>query len=234
MNLLKCAFDATFGKVLGFIVKHCGIEVDQSNIKAIQNMPKPRNLHKLKSLQGLLGFIRRFISNLTGRCQPFSRLIKNDASFIWDNAYRNAFESIKRYLASPHVLGAPMLGKPLLLYIATQEGFIEALLAQENEDQKERALYYLSRALIGAELNYLPIEKMCLALAFAVQKLRHYMQAYNIHLVSKADPIIYIPTKATNGQALVNFLADHPIPTDWKISDNLPDEEVFYIDIFPT
>ncbi|KAM1291750.1 hypothetical protein ACFX13_019140 [Malus domestica] len=113
--------------------------------------------------------------------------------------------------------------------------------------------------LTGAELNYSPIEKMCLALIFAIQKLRHYMHAYTIHLVAKADlvkyvmskpvltgrlakwalllnqyEIIYVPAKAVKGQALADFLADHPIPADWKISDDLPDEEVFYIDIFPT
>ncbi|KAM1962669.1 hypothetical protein ACFX16_022931 [Malus domestica] len=100
---------------------------------------------------------------------------------------------------------------------------------------------------------------MCLALVFAIQKLRHYMHAYTIHLVAKADTIkyvmskpvltgrlakwalllnqyeiIYVPAKAVKGQALADFLADHPIPADWKISDDLPDEEVFYIDIFPT
>ncbi|KAM1690336.1 hypothetical protein ACFXTN_029249 [Malus domestica] len=75
---------------------------------------------------------------------------------------------------------------------------------------------------------------MCLALMFAIQKLRHYMHAYTIHLVTKADRIIYVPAKVVKGQALADFLADHPIPTDWKISYDLPDEEVFYIDIFPT
>ncbi|KAM2855218.1 hypothetical protein FF1_025563 [Malus domestica] len=50
MNLLKCAFGVTSGKFISFIIKHRGIEVDQSKIKAIQSMPEPRNLHKLKSL----------------------------------------------------------------------------------------------------------------------------------------------------------------------------------------
>ncbi|KAM1658314.1 hypothetical protein ACFXTN_042495 [Malus domestica] len=144
MNPLKCAFGVTSGKFLGFIVKHRGIEVDQSKIKAIQSMPEPRNLHELKSLQGRLAFIRRFISNLAGRCQPFSRLMKKDVPFVWDEAYHNAFESIKKYLSSPPVLGAPVPGKPLILYIAAQES----------------------------------------------SKLRHYMHAYTIHLVAKADPII--------------------------------------------
>ncbi|KAM1443840.1 hypothetical protein ACFX2I_040069 [Malus domestica] len=137
MNPLKCAFGVTSGKFLGFIVKHRGIEVDQSKIKAIQNMPEPRNLHELKSLQGRLAFIRRFISNLAGRCQPFSRLMKKDVPFVWDEACHNAFKSIKKYLSSPPVLGAPVPGKPLILYIAAQESSVGALLAQENEFQKE-------------------------------------------------------------------------------------------------
>ncbi|KAM1025003.1 hypothetical protein ACFX2C_038219 [Malus domestica] len=205
MNPLKCAFGVTSRMFLGFIVKHRGIEVDQSKIKAIQSMPWPRNLHELKSLQGWLAFIRRFISNLAGRCQPFSRLMKKDVSFVWDKACNNAFESIKKYLSSPPVLGAHVLGKLLIF-----------------------------RTLTGAELNYSPIEKICLALMFAIQKLRHYMHAYTIHLVAKADLIIYVPAKAVKGQALADFLADHPILADWKISGNLPDDEVFYIDIFPT
>ena len=65
-------------------------------------------------------------------------------------------------------------------------------MAQENEKGKERALYYLSRTLNGVELNYSPIEKMCLALFFAIDKLEYYMQAYMIRLIAKADPIKYV------------------------------------------
>ena len=72
MNPLKCAFGVTSSKFLGFIVRHRGIEVDQSKILTIQDMPKPRNLQELRSLQGRLAFIRRFILNLAGRCQPFN------------------------------------------------------------------------------------------------------------------------------------------------------------------
>ncbi|XP_074277349.1 uncharacterized protein LOC141600985 [Silene latifolia] len=130
--------------------------------------------------------------------------------------------------------------------------------AQEIEDRKERALYYLSRTLVGAELNYAPIEKICLALVFAIQKLRHYMQAHTIHVVSKADPIkyilsrpvlsgrlakwamllkqydlVFVPQKAVKGQAIADFFVDHPVPVEWEISDDLPGEEIFYVDVLP-
>jgi len=103
--------------------------------------------------------------------------------------------------------------------------------------------------LVGAELKYSPIEKIYLLLTFAIQKLRHYMQAYMVPVISKADPIkyipsrpilngrlakwtvilkqynlIYVPQRAINGQALVDFLIDHPIPDDWELNDYLPGE----------
>ena len=129
MNPLKCAFGVTSGKFLGFIVRHRGIEVDQTKLTAIWDMPNLRNLQELRSLQGRLAFIWRFISNLVGRCQTFNWLMKKDVPFVWDEACHNAFESIKKYLANPPILDAPMAGKPLILYITTQECPLGALLA---------------------------------------------------------------------------------------------------------
>ncbi|XP_057246772.1 uncharacterized protein LOC130589519 [Beta vulgaris subsp. vulgaris] len=100
MNPLKCAFGVTSGKFLGFIVRHRGIEIDQ----------EPKNLKELRGLQGRLAYIRRFISNLAGRCHHFSHLMKKDAPFKWDDSCKKAFESIKKYLSSPPVLGAPIKG----------------------------------------------------------------------------------------------------------------------------
>ncbi|KAG9442418.1 hypothetical protein H6P81_018272 [Aristolochia fimbriata] len=257
MNPLKCAFGVTSGKFLGFIVHHTGIEVDQSKIDAIQKMPEPRNVSELKSFQGHLAYIRRFISNLAGRCQPFSRLLKKGTPFVWDDSCRNAFKNIKAYLTKPPVLVAPIV-KPLLLYIAAQEKSVGALLAQCDEDNKERSLYYLSRTLVGAELNYTPIEKTCLALIFVVQKLRHYLLAHSTKLISRADPLKYImsrpilsgrlakwalvlsefeidfvPQRAIKGQALANFLVDHPVPAEWELSEEFPDEEIFLVEVLP-
>ncbi|KAL0383101.1 UNVERIFIED_CONTAM: hypothetical protein Scaly_0597400 [Sesamum calycinum] len=193
-------------------------------------MPEPRNIHELKSLQGKLAYLQRFISNLAGRCQPFSRLMKKDVQFQWDETCDKAFKSIKSYLMKPPVLVAPVPGRPLILYVAAQERSVGILLAQKNNEGKENALYYLSRTITPNELKYSPIEKLCLTLIFSIQKLKHYFQSHSIHLVSKANPlkyvmakpvlsdrlakwylqlqqfeITYVPQKAVKGQVLVEF-----------------------------
>ena len=118
-----------------------------------------------------------------------------------DASCRTTFKKIKEYLFHPPVLGAPTPGKPFRLYIAAQEQSLGTLCVQENGEGKEVALYYLSCTLVGAELKYSPIKKMCLSLIFAVQKLKHYMQAYTVQVISKADPIKYIlSTPILNGR----------------------------------
>ncbi|XP_060194995.1 uncharacterized protein LOC132624194 [Lycium barbarum] len=258
MNPLKCAFGVSSGKFLGFIVRQRGIEIDQAKVDAILKMPEPKYIHELKSLQGKLAYLRRFISNLAGRCQPFSRLMKKDIPFEWDQACVNAFESIKSYLMKPPVLVAPIPGKLLILYIAAQERSVGALLAEENDKRKENALYYLSRMMTPNEINYSPIEKLCLALVFSIQKMKHYFQAHVVRLVSKANPIkfvmskpvlsdrlarwylqfqkfeiVYISQKAAKGQVLADFLANHPIPDDWELFDELLDEDAMLMEIQP-
>ena len=43
--------------------------------------------------------------------------------------------------------------------------------------------------------------------------------------------IIYVPQKAVKGQALADFLANHPILDDWKFSEDLSNEEIFFIEL---
>ena len=184
--------------------------------------------------------------------------MKKGVPFQWDETCNNVFNSIKSYLMKVPVLAAPIHEKPLLLYIAAQKRSVGALLAQENNEGKVVALYYLSKMMTLNELNYSPIEKLCLALIFAIQKLKHYFQTYSVRLISRANPIkyvmsrpvlsdrlarwylqlqqfeiIYVPQKAVKGQVLADFLADHPIPAEWELSDDLPDENVLLIEIRP-
>ncbi|XP_069144102.1 uncharacterized protein [Solanum lycopersicum] len=85
--------------------------------------------------------------------------------------------------------------------------------------------------------------------------MKHYFQAHVVRLISRANPIkfvmskpilsdrlarwylqfqqfeiVYIPQKSVKGQELADFLADHPIPNDWELIDEFPDEDVMLIE----
>ena len=171
--------------------------------------------------------------------------MKKDVSFVWYKAYQKAFKDIKEYLIKPLVLVAPTSGKPFLLYVRAMDHSLGALLAQKNDEGHEQAIYYLSRSLIGAESRYNPIEKECLTLIFTVKKTRHYLVGQTIHVIFKVNPLrilmtksgslnsrlakwvillsqydmLFFPHKEVKGQALVDFLAAHPVPESSKLHE---------------
>jgi len=75
--------------------------------------------------------------------------MKKGASFEWDDSYKNAFKSIKKYLSSPPALGAQIPGKPLILYIAAQESCKNAF--------KSIKKYLSSPPVLGSQIPGKPL-----------------------------------------------------------------------------
>ena len=84
---------------------------------------------------------------------------------------------------------APILGKPLKLYLATNNEAIGALIVQDDQKGIKRLVYYISRKLKDAETCYPKAERTCFALIYAAQRLRHYLLAHMVHLLTKSHLI---------------------------------------------
>src|SRR4051812_17809089 len=84
MNPTKFFLGVSSGKFLEFVITSKGIHLDPEKISTIRDMEPPRSLKELRGLQGKLAYIRRFISNLSGRCQPLSKLMRKGVTFMWD------------------------------------------------------------------------------------------------------------------------------------------------------
>ena len=235
MNPLKCAFCVQAGDFLGFVVHKKGIEVNHTKTKAIMDVAPPSNKKELQSLLGKINFLRRFISNLSGKTKVFSPLLRlKNEEFIWHKEHQEAFDRIKAYLVEPPVLVPPVWNKPMRLYIAASDSTIGSMLVQENVNGVERPIYYLSRMLNDAETRYSDIEKLCLCLYFSCIKLKQYIKPVDVYVSSHFDiikhmlskPILhsrigkwalalteysltYAPLKAMKGQIVADFLVDH-------------------------
>ena len=61
LNPVKCAFEVSAGKFLGYIIHHQGIEVNPEKIKSILNMLAPRNIKEIQSLTGRMTTLGRFL-----------------------------------------------------------------------------------------------------------------------------------------------------------------------------
>ena len=162
LNPQKCTFGVITRKLLGFLITQRGIEVDLTKIKAIIEMPSPRNEKEVRGFLGRVQFISRFISKLTMTCDPLFKLLRKGEKFEWDSQCQEAFDKIKAYLQNPPILSPPNPAKPLLLYLSVSKNSVGCMLAQEEgEGRVEKAIYYLSNRMIGYVLKYSPLEKTC-------------------------------------------------------------------------
>lgn len=79
----------------------------------------PSTKKDLQSLLGEINFLRRFISNLSGRIREFSPLLcLKKEEFVWHPEHQKAFDEIKEYLAKPLILSPPVMSKCMKLYIS--------------------------------------------------------------------------------------------------------------------
>ena len=179
LNPVKCPFEVSAGKFLGFIVNNRGIEANLDKIKAVLDMPPPSNIKEVQLLTGRIATLSRFVSKASDKCQPFFQVLKK--AFQWDTHCEEAFAALKTYLSSPPILVSPYDGELLTLYLAVSDFSTSAVLVRDK-DRVQHPVYYYSRALRGAEERYPRMEKLILALVTAARKLRPYFQAHTIEV----------------------------------------------------
>ena len=70
------------------------------------------------------------------------------------------------------MLTTPKPEEDLFMYLSVFEHVISAVLLRDQRVQQP--VYYISKTLVDAEMRYLPLEKLVLALVHATRKLPHY------------------------------------------------------------
>ena len=76
-----------------------------------------------------VSYLRRLIPSLAEILKPLMEQTKKRVTFVWCDQCHKAFKKIQMILADPHTMVVPILGKPLLLYVANTEQSLGALLA---------------------------------------------------------------------------------------------------------
>ena len=81
LNASKYSFGVGSGKFLGYMVTHCGIEVNPDQIKAIKTLQLPRNPKEVQRLTGMIAALNRFIFRSADKCRPFFQLLNKWKGF---------------------------------------------------------------------------------------------------------------------------------------------------------
>ncbi|KAL5565157.1 hypothetical protein UlMin_028321 [Ulmus minor] len=195
LNWEKCHFMVREGIVLGHRISVKGIEVDQAKIDVIKKLPPPTNVKGVRSFLGHAGFYRRFIKDFSKITKPLCELLVKDSVFDFSKECLHAFETLKEKLISSPIIVAPDWELPFTLMCDASDYAIGAVLGQ-RKGKIFHVIYYASKVLNDAQLNYATTEKELLAVVYAFDKFRSYLIGSKV--------IVYTDHSGTE-----NVIADH-------------------------
>jgi hypothetical protein len=205
LNWEKCHFMVQEGIILGHRVSVKGIEVDRAKIETIENLLPPTSVKGIRSFLGHAGFYRRFIKDFSKISKPLCNLLEKDVSFNFDKACHEAFVILKQKLISAPVIIAPDWNKPFELMCDASDFAIGAVLGQRR-DRIFYAIYYASKTLTDAQLNYTTTEKELLAVVYAFDKFRSYLIGTKVIVFTDHAAIKYLIAKRDAKPRLIRWV----------------------------
>ncbi|GJS38267.1 reverse transcriptase domain-containing protein [Tanacetum coccineum] len=140
---------------------------------------------KSTSEEGMLSDIQetfeRFRSIKQNRIPKKSTFGSGEGPFLGHTYHKQGIKANPMKIKGVTKLEQPraLKGETLTMYLAaSKESINAALFAKRSEEQIP--IYFVSRVLQGAEINYPALEKLILALVHAARRLRRYFQAHTI------------------------------------------------------
>ncbi|GMF28100.1 unnamed protein product [Phytophthora fragariaefolia] len=174
-NLKKCIFCAPEIPVLGCYVSRNGVRADPEKISSICSWPTPKNQTELRQWLGLANYLHKYTKDYVGLIQPMSSLQKKDVAWDWRPEHQDAFDAVKKSLASAPVLMLPDTSRPFHVVCDASDFAIGCALMQFDAEGRERVMSYQSRQMKPAEKNYPVHDKELLAMSYALIKFRVYL-----------------------------------------------------------
>ncbi|CAN6700765.1 unnamed protein product [Malus baccata var. baccata] len=205
LNWEKCHFMVKQGIVLGHIISENGIEVDKSKIDLVRHLPSPTSVREVRSFLGHAGFYRRFIKDFSKIAQPLCRLLQKEVAFEFTKECTASFNQLKELLTTAPIIVPPDWSLPFELMCDASDYALGAVLGQ-RKDKKPHVIYYASRTLNDAQLNYSTTEKELLAVVFALDKFRSYLIGTKIIVFTDHAALKYLLTKKEAKPRLIRWM----------------------------
>ncbi|PIM98272.1 DNA-directed DNA polymerase [Handroanthus impetiginosus] len=178
-------------------------------------------------------FYQRFIKDFSKISKPVCNLLEKDVSFKFDDACLYAFSDLKGRLIFVPIITVPDWTFPFELMCDANDFAIGVVLGQ-RKDKIFPSIYYASKTLNDAQLNYTTTEKELLAVVFAFDKFRSYLVGTKVIGYTDHAAIRYLIEKKDAKPRLIHWvllLLESLAKTDEPnlINNNFPNEQLLTI-----
>ncbi|CAJ0958401.1 unnamed protein product [Ranitomeya imitator] len=164
-------------------------EMDPVKVQAIHDWIQPTSVKSLQKFLGFANFYRRFIANFSSVVKPLTDLTKKGADVTnWSSEAVEAFQELKRRFTSAPVLRQPDVSLPFQVEVDASEIGAGAVLSQRNSDGSlMKPCAFFSRKFSPAERNYDVGNRELLAMKWAFEEWRHWLEGAKHRIVVLTD-----------------------------------------------
>ncbi|KAL4368730.1 hypothetical protein GQ457_05G022740 [Hibiscus cannabinus] len=194
LNWEKCHFMVDEGIVLGHKISSKGMEVDKAKIEVISKLPLPTTIKGIRSFLGHARFYHRFIEDFSKITKSLCSLLEQGRQFEFNEDCTKAFNLLKQKLVTAPIVEPPDWKLPFELMCDASDYAVGAVLGQRN-GKIFHPIYYASKTLNDAQVNYTTTEKEMLAVIFAFDKFRSYLIGTKVTVYTDHSAIKYLLSK---------------------------------------
>ena len=170
----------------GFIVSDTGIGPGETFIRAIRDLPTPKTTTDIRSFFGLVNQVNYCLSS-SETMLPFRELLAPSTKFYWNDTLDNLFSNAKQSIIAMITNGVRIFEKSRRTCLSTdwsKQGIGFSLGQKHCDCDSEEPFccpnswqltFASNRFTHNAESRYAPIEGEALAVAWALDKARHFV-----------------------------------------------------------
>ncbi|XP_070035226.1 uncharacterized protein [Nicotiana tomentosiformis] len=183
LNWEKCHFMVKEGIVLGHIISKNGIE-------------------GVRTFLGHVGIYRRFIKDFSKLVNPLGTFLEKDAKFHFNEDCMKAFKLLKFKLTTTPIITTPDWILPFELMCDASDVAVGAVLGQ-HINKIFHPVYYASKTMNDAQVNYTVTEKELFAIVFAIEKFRPYLMGTKVIIHTNHAALRYLMSKKDSNVRLM-------------------------------
>ena len=211
LSVHKCEFFKEKLTFLGHDLSKDGFSAAENKVKAILELPLPRNLGQLRRALGLINFYHRFMNMAADKLAPLNDFLQGYKKTFrsklidWKNNRKAAiaFEEAKRELAKNTLLQYPSIDGQLIVTTDSSDLAVGGII-EEIRGDKTVPLGFFSKKLDKNERKMSAFGRELLAIFLTVKHFRAYLEGANFKIFTDHLPIV---------SAAENDL-DRPIPKE--------------------
>ena len=202
-------------RFMGHILSESGVRPNPDKIKAILEVPVPKDVKELRGFLGMANYYRKFIPGFASKAEPLTALTKKGVRWAIGEKQLGSLQALKEAMSKAPVLRFPDLSRPFCLTTDASQVASGAVLSQITEDG-DHPIAYASFKFTETETWYSAIERELLAMVRGVEQFRPYLWGTEFVIRTDHKPLLWVET-LKESSARVTKLKERLVPYTFQL-----------------